>query len=155
MLTVSFEQLETTNEQTNFTMFPVFIQKLENFNTALFPGCFLQKIKKKKNNIKGNNTMKIITILNQKGGCGKTTVAYNLAGALAFGKKILLIDLDSQGNLSKSLEYDSTHTAKDIFTGSSPVPCRTNVSNIDLIPADKTLALSRTKSPQTSTCSFA
>ena len=84
--------------------------------------------------------MKTIAILNQKGGCGKTTVAYNLAGALAFGKKILLIDLDSQGNLSKSLEYDSTHTAKDIFTGSSPVPCRTNVSNIDLIPADKTLS---------------
>ncbi len=87
--------------------------------------------------------MRKICIINQKGGVAKTTTAVNLATALAANeKRVLIIDLDPQGNVGICLCVQNNKTVYDLLVeDADPYDCITNVSqNLDVIPSDSSLA---------------
>lgn len=83
---------------------------------------------------------RIISIINQKGGVGKTTVAFNVAhGLKKAGRKVLCIDTDPQGNLTSAFGFDTTDkdTLLEIITDRCTVAdAMVSMDGIDLIPAD-------------------
>ena len=90
---------------------------------------------------------KIISIANQKGGVGKTTTAVNLSGALAYlGRKVLLIDMDPQGNASRSVGIDAADVNESLYhvlTGQAQIENvirPTILRNMFVLPASMELA---------------
>ncbi len=90
---------------------------------------------------------KIISLVNQKGGVGKTTSAINLATYLAAaGKPTLLVDLDPQSNASSGLGLDSRQTKKDLYKSLiinkpiSEVILKSGSFGLDVVPSSQDLA---------------
>lgn len=90
---------------------------------------------------------KIVAIINQKGGVGKSTSAINLSAALGeLGKKILLIDLDPQGNATSGIGVDKSKVEECIYdvllndTKIDNVVIKEVCKNVDIVPATINLA---------------
>lgn len=90
---------------------------------------------------------RIIAVLNQKGGVGKTTTVINLCAYLAkAGHRVLLIDLDPQGNATSGLGFDklslSQNTYQAILENAKPENAiiRTKIDKLDLVPTNADLA---------------
>ena len=85
----------------------------------------------------------VIAIANHKGGSGKTTTTINLGVALSnLGKKVLIIDLDPQGNLSYSLGIsDNAPTIANVFTGDKQLEdVIIEREGMDIVPSNMFLA---------------
>lgn len=99
------------------------------------------------NEEKGDIMGKVISLVNQKGGVGKTTTSINLSASLAvLGKKILLIDLDPQGNATTGVGFnkgDIERSVYEVFNGSCEIEdaiLNTKFKNLSILPSSLQLA---------------
>ena len=90
---------------------------------------------------------KIISLVNQKGGVGKTTTSINLSASLAVeGKSVLLVDLDPQGNATTGVGFnkgDIDKSVYEVFNGTAninEVILKTRFRGLDLLPSSLQLA---------------
>lgn len=86
------------------------------------------------------NRCKTVCFANNKGGVGKTTTAVAVGQAWArVGRRVLLVDLDSQANMTSLLSpvkaEDREATIRDAFIGASPLPVEHISDNLDLVPS--------------------
>lgn len=91
--------------------------------------------------------VKIISVSNQKGGVGKTTTTVNLSAAVSMsGKKVLVIDLDPQGNTTSGLGFNKKEVNKSAYdfiqndASAKEVILKTEFDNLYLIPSHINLA---------------
>ncbi len=90
----------------------------------------------------GKKAAKVICIVNHKGGVGKTTTTINLSKAFCMkGKKVLVIDMDSQGNLSQGFGLDEPERqVVNSLLNEEPLPIFKVDDNLDIAPSDLELA---------------
>ena len=89
----------------------------------------------------------ILSVLNNKGGTGKTTTSVNIAAAIALeGKKVLLVDLDAQGNATTGLGFEKATLTSTVYNllsqtrRAEEVLLDTGVENLWLLPSNLDLA---------------
>ena len=92
-------------------------------------------------------TARVIAIVNQKGGVGKSTTAVNLGASLAMmGRRVLVVDIDPQGNTTTGVGVDKRVVERDVYNvllegvPFSDVVRSTEVENLDIAPATLNLA---------------
>ncbi len=90
---------------------------------------------------------KIISVFNQKGGVGKTTTAVNLTAALGLaGKRVLLVDVDPQGNSTSGFginKQKASATSYEVLVGTVPISAaiiKTEYKNVEIMPSKSDLA---------------
>nr|WP_293843456.1 ParA family protein [uncultured Arsenicibacter sp.] len=89
-----------------------------------------------------NRKAHVVSVVNHKGGVGKTTTTINLGRALSLaGNRVLVIDIDSQGNLSQSLGLDQPEQQLyESLLQNQQLPVVSVTDNFDLVPSNLELA---------------
>jgi chromosome partitioning protein len=94
-----------------------------------------------------HQTARVIAIVNQKGGVGKSTTAVNLGASLAvLGRRVLIVDIDPQGNTTTGVGIDKKTVERDVYNvllrdaSIAEVARPTDIENLKVVPATLNLA---------------